>query len=141
MDRIPALPKGAALTGPIPSRCRGTWVQRMRREERRQMLGDRHRPDPGPPAAVRDAEGLVQVQMRDVAAELPRLGQPEEHVQVGPVDVDLATVLVDQRAHVADALLVDPVRGGVRDHDGRQALAVLLALATEVLEIHGPVLE
>jgi hypothetical protein len=79
--------------------------------------------------------------MRDVSAELSRLGQSQERVQVRPVDVDLATVLVDQRAHVADAFLVHPVRRGVRHHDGRQALAVVLALTTQVLEIHGAVVE
>ena len=54
------------------------------------MLGHRDRPDAGPAAAVRDAERLVQVQVAHVAAERPRPGQPDQRVQVGAVDVDLA---------------------------------------------------
>ncbi len=129
MDRIPALPKGAALTGPIPSRW-ATRVQRVRREEGHQVRSHRHGADPGSTPAVGDAEGLVQVQVRDVPAELSGLGQSEERVQVRPVDVDLAPVLVDQCAHVADAFLVHPVRRGVRHHHGRQTVAVLLTLRT-----------
>ena len=141
MDRIPALPNGAALDRPDPLAVLGARVQRVRREERHQVFRDRHRPHPGSAAAVWDAEGLVQVQVRDVPAELSRLGQAEERVQVRPVDVDLATVLVDQRAHVADPFLVHAVRRRVGHHDGRQPIAVLLALPTQILEIHGAVVE
>ena len=111
----------------------------MRGEEGHQVLGHRDRTHAGSTPAVGDAEGLVQVEMRDVTAELSRFRQAEECVQVRPVDVDLSAVLVDQREHLADALFVHPVCRRVRDHDGRQRLVVLLALVTEVLQIDRPV--
>ena len=46
-----------------------------------------------------------------------------------------------QRAHVTDALFVDAVGGGVRHHDGGQALGVLLALPAEVIQIDRAVTE
>src|SRR4051794_20321097 len=60
------------------------------RQERRQVLADADRTHAGAATAVRDAKGLVQVEVADVGAEPPRLGQPHHRVQVGAVDVDLA---------------------------------------------------
>ena len=54
------------------------------------MRPHRDRADAGAAAAVRDAEGLVQVEVRDVGAELARPGQADQRVEVGAVDVDLA---------------------------------------------------
>ena len=58
----------------MPSRSAGVGVQRVDGQVRRQVLAHRDRADAGPAAAVRDAEGLVQVEVRDVAAELAGLG-------------------------------------------------------------------
>ena len=60
------------------------------------------RADPGATATVRDGEGLVQVQVRHVAAEFTRLGDPDQGVEVGAVDVHLAAVPVDDVAHLGD---------------------------------------
>ena len=57
------------------------------RQERHQVGDHAHRPDAGPAAAVRNAEGLVQVQVADVAAELARRGDADERVHVRAVDV------------------------------------------------------
>ena len=72
---MPAEPYGAALIGPMPSRLLGLGVQRVRGQVRRQVRAHRDRTDAGAAAAVRDAEGLVQVEVRDVAAELTRAGR------------------------------------------------------------------
>ncbi len=109
-------------------------------EVRREMLAHRDRAHPRAPAAVRDAERLVQVQVRHVAAELPRLGVAEQRVEVRPVDVDLPTVLVDDPAQLGDPVLVRAVGRGVGDHDRGQVVAVLLALRRQVLEVDRPVL-
>ena len=66
---MPAEPYGAAETGPTPS----VLAQRVPRQERRQVRAYRDRADAGTAAAVRDAERLVQVQVRHVGAELARL--------------------------------------------------------------------
>ena len=47
-----------------PRRCDG-----IARQERREVLGDRDRAHARTAAAVRDAEGLVQVQVADVGAD------------------------------------------------------------------------
>ncbi len=61
----------------------------------------RDRPDARAAAAVRDAERLVQVEVGDVAAEPPGLGEPEQRVEVGAVDVHLAAGVVHDRAELA----------------------------------------
>jgi hypothetical protein len=78
----------------------------MTGQVRREVLAHPDRADAWSPAAVRDAEGLVQVQVRDVGAELPGPGEADERVEVGAVDVDLATGGVHARADLADRRLV-----------------------------------
>ena len=109
-------------------------VERVAGQERREVRAHRDRTDAGAAATVRDAERLVQVEVRDVAAELARLGQPDERVEVGAVDVDLAAGLVDQPADRADLGLVDAVGRRVGQHDRRDAAAVGLELGAQVVE-------
>ena len=72
---MPAEPYGAALIAPMPSRLLGVGVLRVRRQVRREVGAHADRADAGAAAAVRDAEGLVQVEVGDVAAELARAGR------------------------------------------------------------------
>ena len=67
----------------------------MPRQVRRQVRPHGDGADAGTAAAVRDAEGLVQVQMGDIAAELAGIAKSHHGVQVGAVDVDLAAMLMD----------------------------------------------
>ncbi len=107
-------------------------ISGVARHERCQVGLGRDRADAGAAAAVRDAEGLVQVQVRDVAAELARLGQPDEGVEVGAVDVDLAAGGVDGVADLADVGVVHTVGGRVGDHDRGQRVLVQLDLGVQV---------
>ena len=66
------------------------------------MRDDADRADAGAAAAVRDAEGLVQVEVADVGAELARRGEADQRVHVGAVHVDLAAVRVHD---LADSLI------------------------------------
>ena len=63
------------------------------------MLFDADRSDPRSATAVRDTESLVQVQVGNIAAEFTRRANPDHRVHVGAVDVDLPTVLMNQRAN------------------------------------------
>src|SRR5699024_12205728 len=99
-------------------------VQRVAGQVGHQVLGHRHRTHTGPAATVRDAERLVQVQVGDVTTETARPAPADQRVQVGAVDVHLATCGVHQLAQLGDPGLVDPVRGGVGDHDGGDAALV-----------------
>ena len=114
----------------------GLGVHRMVRQVRREMRGDADRPDAGPAAAMRDAEGLVEVEVAHVGADRRRRGQPHLRVHVGAVHVDLAAVLVDQRADLADALLEHAVRARIGHHQRRQPRRMLLRLGAEVGEVH-----
>ena len=99
------------------------------------MLADRDRADAGTAAAVRDAEGLVQVQVGHVGAEPARLGEAEQRVEVRTVDIDLSAGVVHLGAELGDASLVDTVGGRVGDHDGGQLVAVLLDAPVQVDQV------
>ena len=86
----------------------------------------------GAAASVRDAEGLVEVEMADVGADLAGGREADLGVHVGAVHVDLAAVVVDDLADLGDALLVDAVGGRVGHHQGSQLVLVGLDLLLEV---------
>ena len=88
---------------------------------------------------MRDAERLVEVEVRHVATEGARLRQPEQGVQVRAVDVHLAAVLVHDRAQVGDGVLERSVCGGIGDHDRGEVVAVRLAALPEVVQVDRPV--
>jgi hypothetical protein len=104
-------------------------------EERREMSLHRHRPDAGSPAAVRDAEGLVQVQMRNVGAEPAGRRAAEQRVEVRAVEVHLPAVLVDDLADLADVRLEHAVGRRVGDHDRREIAGVRGGLRGEIVEV------
>ncbi len=70
-------------------------------QERREMRLDRHGTDAGSAAAVRDAERLVQVEVRHVGAEMAGRREPDQRVEVRAVDVHLAAVRVHDLADAA----------------------------------------
>jgi hypothetical protein len=105
------------------------------RQERHQVLGHADRPDAGATAAVRDAEGLVEVEVAHVGAEAPRPGQPDHRVEVGAVDVDLPAGVVHRRADLLHLGLEHPVRRGVGQHDRGEPLGVLLDLRPQVGQV------
>ena len=84
---------------------------------------------------MRDAEGLVQVQVGDIAAELSGIAKSHHGVQVGAVDVDLAAMLMDDLADLGDGLFEHAVRRGIGDHQRRQVGAVLLGLGPQIPDI------
>ena len=118
---MPAEPHGAALIGADARRRSRLGPQRVVRQERREVRPHADRTDARPAAAVRDAERLVQVQVRHVGAELARLRDADERVEVRAVEVHLAAVLVHDRADLADLLLEHAVRRRVRDHQRARA--------------------
>ena len=136
---MPAEPYGAALIGPMPERLASSGCIACEGRNGARWARTATGPTPGTAAAVRDAERLVQVQVRDVAAELAGLGVAEQGVEVRAVDVDLAAVPVHDLAQLGDRVLVGPVRRRVGHHDGGQVVGVLLALRAQVVEVDGAV--
>ena len=82
----------------------------MSREVRRQMRRHGDRSHARPAAAMRNRERLVQVQVTDVGADRRRAREPDLRVHVRAVHVNLAAVLVDDRADLADLFLEHAVR-------------------------------
>jgi hypothetical protein len=110
-------------------------MQRVCRQERYEVLRHRDRSDARPAAAVGDAERLVQVEVRHVAAEDAGLGMAEQRIEVGAVDIHLSPVAVDDVAQLGDAVLVHAVSRGIRHHDGREVVVVGLALGAQIVEV------
>ena len=104
-------------------------------QEGRQVRLDADRAHAGAAAAVRDAEGLVQVHVADVGTQLGGAGDADQGVEVGAVEIDLAAMGVDQGADVLDRGLEHAVGAGVGDHQGGEAVLVLLGLGLEVGEV------
>lgn len=131
---MPAEPHGAAEIGPTPvsgpaAGCSG-WLGRYGA-----VGAHADRADARAAAAVRDAERLVQVEVGHVAAEVARLGETDQGVEVGAVHVDLAARVVHLAADVGDVLLENTVRGGVGDHEDGELVAVLGDLVPEVRDV------
>ena len=77
----------------------------------------------------------MQVEVADVGAEPAGSGQANHGVEVGAVEVHLATGIVHGAADLADRLLEHPVGGGVGDHQGGQVACVFDHLGVEVVEV------
>src|SRR5690242_21801146 len=99
------------------------------------MRPARYGPDARAAAAMRDAERLVQVEMRYVRAEAARRGQPDERVEVRAIDVHLPAVRVHDATDMHDARLEYAVRRRIRHHDRREALRMLRGFRLEVGQV------
>ena len=128
----------------VAQRCRAHRADRMFAAEAGRAVGGQERHQVGhhrdraharSAAAVRDAEGLVQIEVADVAAELARRRDADQRIHVGAVDVDAAAVAMDQRAQLLDAGLEHAMRARVGDHRRGELGAVLLALGGQVVHV------
>jgi hypothetical protein len=112
-----ALPNGAALTAPS-LRAMRPWPGR----NGIQVRFDANRADAWAATAVRNAEGLVQVQVQDVAANLPgEQGQPWH--SCWRRRYTLATMVMNHLANFADAFLEHAV-GRWGNHQQARALFI-----------------
>src|SRR6185312_13142552 len=112
-----------------------TLDQRMPGQVGREVRFGRDGPDSRPTTTVRDAEGLVQVEVRHIAAEVAEPGETEQGVEVRAIDVDLAAGVVHGLADRRDLLLVHAVCRGVGDHERGKRLRVLGDLGAKVVEV------
>ncbi len=92
------------------------------------------------PATVRDAERLVQIQVRHVGPELAWLRETHKRIEVRPVDVHLTAGVMDHSADIADFGFEDAVCRGVRDHQGGQTISVLSDLVCEIAHVKTAIL-
>ena len=104
-------------------------------QEGTQVLGHTDGSDTGTTTTVWDTEGLVQVQVANVGADLTGRAETDLGVHVGSVHVDLTAGLVDQTASLLGTGLEDTKGTGVGDHECGELVLVLLALGLEIGKI------
>ena len=100
------------------------------------MFGDANRPHAGSAAAVRNAEGLVEVEVANVGADVGRTAEADLRVHVRAVHIDLAAAVVYNFANLRDALLEDAVGGGISDHEGGEIAGVSLGLGAQIGQVN-----
>ena len=106
------------------------------RQIRHQIGYHADRADARSTTTVRNAKGLVQVQVADVAAEFTGSRHADQRVHVGAVHIDAAPVLVHQSAQLLDLGFEHAVGAGVGDHHGGEIGAMLFALGAQVLHVN-----
>ncbi len=87
------------------------------RHERQQALGHAHRAGTRTTAAVRRAEGLVQIHVDHVEAHIARAHLAKDGVEVGAVVIQQATDLVHDLGDLGDLALEYAQGGRVGQHD------------------------
>ena len=75
----------------------------MAGQERRKMRLDADRAHAGAAAAMRNAEGFVQVEMADIGAVIAGPRQPDLRVEIGAVQIDLPAMGMNDVADLAIA--------------------------------------
>ena len=79
-------------------------------QKRQQMRCHSNRTDPWPTTTVRNAEGLVQIQMADISPKGARPAKPHLRIQVGTVEIHLPSMLMNKRTDFANPHLKHAVR-------------------------------
>ena len=75
----------------------------MAREKWRQMRRHTDGTHTGATTTVGDTERLVQIEVANISAESTGTAQPRLRIEVGPVEVHLAAVLMHHGADLTDA--------------------------------------
>src|ERR1700748_2211044 len=99
------------------------------------MRLDADRSHAGSAAAMRDAEGLVQVEMADIGAVISWPRQTDLRIEIRAVENDLAAIAMHDFADLADMLLEHTVGRRIGNHHRRQIVRMLLGLGAEVADI------
>ncbi len=110
-------------------------VHRVARQEIDQVGGDSYWPNAGPSSPVRNGEGFVQIQMRNIPAEFSGLSVSEQSIEVRSVNVNLATMLVHHIAQLSDTWFINAVSRRVSDHDRRELIAVQFTFGSQVVHV------
>ena len=127
-----------------PRRCADGAVLRQRPfdrhhrvvgHERRQMRAHANRPHARPTAAMGNAEGLVQVHVRHIGADVRRARQPNLGIEVGAVHVHLPAVAVDNFTDFADAFLVHAMGRRIGRHQAGEFIPGLRGFVFQVIQI------
>ncbi len=80
------------------------------RHKRGQVRFDANRSHTRTAAAVRNAEGFMQIQVRDIRADIARRGDADLRIHVRAIQINLTAILMHDLAHFADGLFINAVR-------------------------------
>src|SRR5215470_19324377 len=97
---------------------------------------DADRTHTGTAAAVRNTEGLMQIEMADIGAVIAGPRQADLRVEISAVQIDLPSVCMDEVANGPDRTLEHAVRRRVGNHHRRQPIGELFRLSTQMSQIH-----
>ena len=97
-----------------------------------QMRRDRDRPHARPTAAVRDAEGLVQVEMTDIHPEISRAAEAHLRGKIRAIHIDLTAARMDDFGRLDNRFLKHAVGGGIGDHRAGKVGLVQVGLGAQV---------
>ena len=111
----------------------------MTGQERGKVLRHSNGTDTRTAAAMRNAEGLVQVEMADVGSERSRPAEPHLGVEIGAIEINLPAMAMHHGTDLTDPWLKDAVRGGIGHHQSRQTVAELLSPGRQIIQIDVPV--
>ncbi len=107
----------------------------MARQIRHQMLGNANRANARTATAMRDAEGLVQVHVTDVSANVARTGEPNQRIEVRTVEIDLTAIFMDDFAERLDAFFEHAIGRRIGDHEGSEIITMLLGLGFQIVDV------
>ncbi len=123
------LARGLFLQPPAP----GAAHEARQGREGRQRLGKHHRPRARPAAAMGRGEGLVQIDVHGVDAELARPHPPDDGVEIGPVAVEERPRRMGQARDLKHVAFEQAAGVGIGDHHRRHVRA---EPGLQVLEVH-----
>ena len=98
-----------------------------------QMRGYSNRTNARPATPMRNAEGLVQIQMADIRTDAPWRGQPHLRIHVGTVHVHLPAVVMHQTTDFDDGLFKHAMRGRIGDHESGHLVFAGLQLRRQII--------
>ena len=101
-----------------------------------QMRGNADWPHTRPATAMRNAEGLVQVQMADISANRTWAGEANLRIHIGAIHINLPALGMHQRADFLDLGFKNAVGAGIGHHQRGKFGAMLIELRLQVINIH-----
>ena len=99
------------------------------------MFGDADGTDAGAAAAVRNAKGLVQIQVANIGADVAGAAKTDLGVHVRAIHVNLAAVGMNDVANFADGGFENAVGGRVGDHQRGEIVFVRVGFCAQIGEI------
>src|SRR5262245_22550686 len=87
-------------------------------------------------AAMRNAEGLVQIEMANVRPVVARPRQPDLRIQIGAIEVHLTAMVMHDIADRSGRTFEDAMRRGIGNHDCSEPVSKALSLGTDILKIN-----